>query len=230
MIKVMVVDDYAPTLTKITAFIEQTDGYQVIASLTDGQDTIHFLRNAKILPDIVILDIQMWKVDGITTMDYLHDFFPEMKVVALSAFIQGNVVEDMFAGGAYAFVWKENCFSYLKEALQKVVHNQPYADPRIGFDIGLRQKLIDDRQVEKQVLYNQYKLTGREIEIIKLIASDMDYKEIYSILHIAPRTIETHIKNINNKMKIKGGRASLLLHVLRNGLAKIANLTKHHHH
>ncbi len=222
----MVVEDYAPTLKKISDFIEKLEGYEVLSTLMDGQEAILYLRNAKVLPDVVILDIQMWKMDGITTMDYIHDFFPQMKVIALSAFIHGNVVPDMLASGAYAFIWKEKGLPFLKEALGKVIRNEPFVDPRIGFDIHVREQLIAKRTLEKEALYAQYKLTNREIEIIKLIASDMDYGEIYQIIHISPKTIEKHIKKITSKMQIKGGRISLLLYALRNRLAKIANLSK----
>ncbi|OIR01334.1 response regulator protein VraR [mine drainage metagenome] len=228
MIRVMIVDDYEPTVRNIVTFINQTEGYSVLTCLTDGQEMIHFFRNNKKLPDLVLLDINMWKMDGVTAMDYLHDFFPDIKVIAFSAYMENKLVADMFSGGAYAFVWKINFSSFLLEALKKIEKNLPYVDPRIGFDISLREQLIMERKKENYELYSQYKLTNREIEIIKLIASDMDYNEIYSILHITPRTIETHIKNINYKLHIKGGKAGLLLHALRNRLTKIASLPIRH--
>jgi len=199
----MVVDDYVPTLKKITTFVNQSEQYYVIASLMDGEEMIQYFRNNKILPDIVVLDIQMWKMDGLTAMDYLHDFFPEIKVIAFSAFIQGNVVSDMFASGAFAFIWKENYSHYLIEALKCLEKGQPYIDPRIKFEIGSREYLMQERQKEKQSVYEQYKLTSRETEIVKLISFNKDYKHIYEVLKISPRAIKNYFKHFNNRFKLK---------------------------
>jgi DNA-binding NarL/FixJ family response regulator len=202
MIKVMVVDDYVPTLKKITTFVNQSEQYHVIASLMDGEEMVLYFRNNNIIPDIVILDIQMWKMDGLTAMDYLHDFFPEIKVIAFSAFIQGNVVSDMFAGGAFAFIWKENYSYYLTEALKSLEAGLPYIDPRIKFEIGTREYLMQERQKEKQSVYEQYKLTNRETEIVKLISFNKDYKHIYEVLKISPRALKNYFKHFNSRFKL----------------------------
>jgi len=215
MIKVMVVDDYVPTLKKITAFVNQSEQYYVIASLMDGEEMIQYFRNNKILPDIVILDIQMWKMDGLTAMDYLHDFFPEIKVIAFSAFIQGNVVSDMFASGAFAFIWKENYSHYLIEALKYLEKGQPYIDSRIKFEIGSREDLMQERQKEKQSVYEQYKLTSRETEIVKLISFNKDYKHIYEILKISPRAINVYLKKINAQFRLSENSIGLILNKLK---------------
>jgi len=198
----MVVDDYVPTLKKISTFVNQSEQYHVIASLMDGEEMVQYFRNNSVLPDIVVLDIQMWKMDGLTAMDYLHDFFPEIKVIAFSAFIQGNVVNDMFAGGAFAFIWKENYSFYLIEALKSLESGQPYIDPRIKFEIGTREYLMQERQKEKQSVYEQFKLTNRETEIVKLISFNKDYKHIYEVLKISPRAIKNYFKHFNGRFKL----------------------------
>jgi len=226
MIKVMVVDDYVPTLKKITTFVNQSEQYYVIASLMDGEEMIQYFRNNKILPDIVVLDIQMWKMDGLTAMDYLHDFFPEIKVIAFSAFIQGNVVSDMFASGAFAFIWKENYSHYLIEALKCLEKGQPYIDPRIKFEIGSREYLMQERQKEKQSVYEQYKLTSRETEIVKLISFNKDYKHIYEVLKISPRAINVYLKKINAQFRLSENSIGLIFNKLKTLKIKKNNTLK----
>jgi len=199
----MVVDDYVPTLKKITTFVNQSEQYHVIASLMDGEEMVQYFRNNHVIPDIIVLDIQMWKMDGLTAMDYLHDFFPEIKVIAFSAFIQGNVVSEMFAGGAFAFIWKENYSYYLIEALKSLESGQPYIDPRIKFEIGSRENLMQERQKEKQTVHEQFKLTNRETEIVKLISFNKDYKHIYEILKISPGAIKSYFKHFNGRFKLR---------------------------
>jgi len=222
----MVVDDYVPTLKKITTFVNQSEQYYVIASLMDGEEMIQYFRNNKILPDIVVLDIQMWKMDGLTAMDYLHDFFPEIKVIAFSAFIQGNVVSDMFASGAFAFIWKENYSHYLIEALKCLEKGQPYIDPRIKFEIGSREYLMQERQKEKQSVYEQYKLTSRETEIVKLISFNKDYKHIYEVLKISPRAINVYLKKINAQFRLSENSIGLIFNKLKTLKIKKNNTLK----
>ena len=226
MIKVMVVDDYVSTLKKITTFVNQSEQYYVIASLMDDEEMIQYFRNNKILPDIVVLDIQMWKMDGLTAMDYLHDFFPEIKVIAFSAFIQGNVVSDMFASGAFAFIWKENYSHYLIEALKCLEKGQPYIDPRIKFEIGSREYLMQERQKEKQSVYEQYKLTSRETEIVKLISFNKDYKHIYEVLKISPRAINVYLKKINAQFRLSENSIGLIFNKLKTLKIKKNNTLK----
>ena len=224
MIKIMVVYDYLPTLNRITNHIRHQKGYKIIATAADGFDLLKFCYKEKILPDIVLLDVLMPKLDGVTTMDYLNTYFPAIKVIGVSSFEIEQVVTDMLSSGAWGYVFKDKGLDILTEALTSVIAGRPYVDPRLSFEASQRTVLMQKRQEEKDGLYKQLGLCAREKELLGLIVSTMDYHEIGELLNIAPKTIENTIHSINQKMGVTNGRSGLLMHSIRLGLSKMMNL------
>ncbi|MCK9404586.1 MAG: response regulator transcription factor [Chitinophagaceae bacterium] len=222
--KIMVVDDHVPSLLKISGYINSLKGYRMLGMAHDGHELIKFCCHQKELPDIVLLDVQMQKMDGVTAMEFMGSYFPAVKIIAISSHIDERVVSDMLASGAWGYVFKDKEMSMLYEALLAVESNQPYVDRRLFFDISQRGILIKQRQAEKEWLFKQYGLSPREKEILALLVSNMDYREIGEILNIVPKTIEHTVNNLTKKFDITNGRAGLLLQSLRLGLTKMANL------
>lgn len=222
--KIMVVDDHVPTLLKISAYINSLQKHRIIGVAHDGHELIKFCYQQKELPDIVLLDVQMQKMDGVTTMEFMGTYFPAIKIIAVSSHAKEGIILDMLAGGAWGYVCKDNEMSALQEALLSVTSNQPYVDKRLVFDSSKRDTLIKQRQMEKKWLFQQYGLSPREKEILALLVSNMDYQEIGEILTIAPKTIEHTVNNLTKKFGITNGRSGLLLHSLRLGLTKMVNL------
>jgi DNA-binding NarL/FixJ family response regulator len=219
-----VVDDYSPARVKISRSVESLKNYCLLGMAKDGHELIKFCYNQKELPDIVLLDVHMEKMDGVTVMEFMGTYFPDIKVIAVSAYETELVIIDMFSAGAWGYVFKDKELSMLSDALLSVESNMPYADPRLLFDITRRDILIEKRKAEKELLTKKYALTPREKEILGLIVSNMAYPEISQILNIAPKTIENTINTLNNKLGIENGWAGLLLHSLRIGLTKVVSL------
>lgn len=85
---------------------------------------------------------------------------------------------------------------------------------------------MQERQEEKRSLHRKYGLSKREVEVLSLVVSNIGYKEISEILHIAPKTVEHTIQHITQKIGTVNGRWGLMLHSLRLGLTKMAHLQK----
>lgn len=222
--KIMVVDDHAPSLLKITSHIKSFKKYRLLATACGGHGLIKYCYHQKELPDIVLLDVEMHKMDGVTAMEFMGMYFPEIKVIALSAHIDNQVVCDMLAAGALGYVFKDRELTCLEEAMDLVIAGKVYVDRRLFFDTSKRQILMEQRKFEKERLYLQYNLSRREKEILALLVSNMDYGEIGGILNISPKTIEHAVNSLTKKFDITNGRTGLLLHSLRVGLTRMVSL------
>ncbi len=217
-------DDYLPTLNRIDHHIKHLPGYKMLATANDGYELIKFCNRHKELPDIVLLDVLMPKLDGVSTMEYLNTYYPGIKVIAVSSFEIEDVIVDMLACGAWGYVFKDKGLEILTQALASVSAGMPYVDPRLSFDVSQRPSLIQKRQETRKAIFEEFGLSAREKELIGLIVSNMDYTEIGDLLNVAPKTIENTIFSINQKMGVTGGRPGLLMHSIRLGLTKMMNL------
>ena len=224
MVKIIAVDDYLATLNRIASHIKRLNGYEMLATANDGYELIKFCNQQKVLPDIVLLDVLMPKLDGVSTMEYLNTYFPTIKVIAVSSFEIEDVIIDMLACGAWGYVFKDKGLDILTQALESVSAGIPYVDPRLFFDLSQRESLIQKRQESREAIFQEFGLSAREKELIGLIVSNMDYTEIGELLNVAPKTIENTISSINQKMGVTGGRPGLLMHSIRLGLTKMMNL------
>jgi DNA-binding NarL/FixJ family response regulator len=223
MIKIIAVDDSLAALTRITNHVKSLKGYELMSTANDGYGLIRFCSEQKVLPDIVLLDILMPKIDGVAAMEYMRLSFPTVKVIALSSFDTNEMISDMLACGAWGYVFKGEMHEILADALQSVSTGQPYVDERLRFDVSVRPTLMQKRNHHRESMQKQFELTSREIAIITLTASNINYPEMSAILNISPKTIENAIQTINTKMDISGGRQSLQIHCIRLGITKIMN-------
>lgn len=224
MVKIIAVDDYAPALSRISRYIKNLSGYELLATAGDGYELIKLCNRQKELPDIVLLDVLMPKLDGVSTMEYMNTYFPSVKVIAVSTFEMEEVIMDMLACGAWGYVFKDQKLDKLAEAIKSVASGVPYVDPRLFFDVSRMPSLVKKRQEERDLIFKQFGLSAKEKQLVSLVVSNMDYTEIGDILNIAPKTIENSVRVLTQKMGITNGRSGLLIHSIRMGLAKMMNL------
>jgi len=225
MYKVMIVDDLPKHRTKMAAIVNSMVGYHVMATLEDGADVMHWLHNNVVVPDIILLDVEMRKMDGITLLEYLSDFFPSIRVIIVSSHFEPELIADAFAANAYGFIWKHDDYKFLMQAIVAIKNNQRFIDPRLEvYNLDI-QRLVSERQKEKKAIHKNYQLTDTELRILKVICAQINYVEMSNILHISQRTVETYVGRLNKKLSINyGGRVALSNFSLRRGIAKIAKL------
>lgn len=130
---ILIVDDNLKHCTAVKEYINQLANCSIAGIVYDGNECINFLHNEHITPDIVLLDIEMKRLNGLTTLLYIKLFFPLIKVIVLSSHCENEVIEDVFAEGADAFIWKHKLQQqpYLTIAIQKVLSNEYYWDERL---------------------------------------------------------------------------------------------------
>jgi DNA-binding NarL/FixJ family response regulator len=177
-------------------------------------------------------------------MDFINEHFSAIKVIGFSSHFKGHVISDLFACGAMGYLYKGEVIEMpfakqmnipiyktkegkglLEVALESVVHNIPYVDERMGFDISLRTDLINERQSLKDELGKKYKLTKKQKEIIGLNVFEVDYKTIATITNSSPRTVETTVNNLSKKFGVNNGKEGVMAFCMRFGASVIARLS-----
>ncbi len=226
MHKVMIVDDMAKHRQQIAAMVHQMPDVEIIASLENGVQVLHWLHNNREMPDTIILDIEMPKLDGVGVMEYVNDFFSHIKVLAISSHGEKQIINDMLAAGAMGFLWKYNDYPNLKEALQQVLNNEVYIDKQLNAGTYNRDALMHERALEKHKVRKDQELTDREWQIVKIIIAQTNYTEIGKALNITKKTVETYVTRLNKKLGISGGRFSLHTFSVSRGISKIARIAK----
>lgn len=217
----MVVDDCVHFCKQISVHLSSLTKFKCIGMLHDGHELIKCCYHQKIIPDIVLLDVNMPKMDGITTMNFMGEFFPAIKVIAISSYTEADIISAMLAGGAHGYLFKGHSVNILEEALMAVVANKPYVDDRLKYDIAERENLISKRKLAKNRLFQEYAFNTREREVMGLVVSSISYQMMGEILNISPKTVETITHSLAKKIGVSNNRPELVLHSLRLGLTKM---------
>ncbi len=191
-IKVLLVDDHQMLLDGIKALLVFEKEFEIVAELTKGEDVLEILKDQKV--DIVITDINMPGMDGLTLTKKIKESFPEIKILALSMFSEHHTITEMINAGVSGYVLKNTGKQELIFAIQRIVAGNLFFSDEVTMKL---QKGPDKQPEEINVL------TIREKEILKLITKEFNNEKIAETLFISERTVETHRKNIFRKTNTK---------------------------
>ena len=190
-------------------------GYNVLFEADNGDDFIKKVIVGEI-PDLVLMDINMPVKDGYETTAWLSAHHPEIKVLALSMIDDENAVIRMLKNGARGYLLKESSSGELKMAIDAVIqHGFYYTEMVTG-------KLIYSLTHEDQGKHNHAvrHLTEKEVEFLKLICTELTYKEIADKMKISPRTVDTYRDHLFEKLELRT-RTGLVIYTIRQGIVKI---------
>ncbi|GLR16418.1 response regulator transcription factor [Portibacter lacus] len=194
-ITVIVVDDHQLVLDGINLMLSQSEEIKCIKTFSDGYEALAFLKDNQV--DVVIMDIEMPKIDGIKLCTLIKEDHPKQKVIALSMLIQHSIINRMIKAGVNGFLIKNASADELKFAIKEIHKGNQYYSSEI-------QERIDKNTLE---LHKEGiripSLSRREKEIVKLIMEEKNTNEIADLLFISSGTVETHRRNIMNKLGCK---------------------------
>jgi DNA-binding NarL/FixJ family response regulator len=212
-IQVAVADDHSLLRQALAKLINSFDNFAVLFEANNGNE-IKAKLTKHIVPDIVLLDVNMPGMDGYETAQWLHTNFPQVKVLALSMFSDENIIIRMLKLGAKGYILKNAEPEELKEALNSVLEKDFYLSEYISGKIvsGLNKDL--DRPDDRLTL------SDKERELLRWICSEMTYKDIAGKMFVSPRTLEDYKNNLFEKLKVKS-RVGLVLYAIRNRLVEV---------
>ncbi len=210
--KVVLIDDHNMIREGLRSILEK-DGVQVVGEASNGREGIAEVTRTR--PDIVVIDIAMPEMNGVDATRRLVREMPGIKVVALSMNCERRYVMSMLRAGAVGYVVKSGASEELLNALHVVARGETYLSQSVVNSVvesatrhGLEQPSNDSERRP---------LSGREREVLQLVAEGKSSKEIATILEIGVPTVETHRRQVMDKLNLRTV-AELTKYAIREGL------------
>ncbi|MFZ4400721.1 MAG: response regulator [Bacteroidales bacterium] len=198
-IKIVLVDDHNIVRDGLKILLMNLPDIEVIGEATN--DTALFELLLKIKPDILLMDIALPYMSGIAITSKITQVYPEIKVIMLTANISNEMVFDSLKAGALGYLPKDILQEELVLAIKTVYEGNEYLAKSITSSV-MKTYMVRSMLGKSGKLKNGQELSNREIQIIKLLAEGLRYKEIADRLNISVRTIESHKKSILEKLEL----------------------------
>lgn len=213
-IKILLADDHEIVREGLCSLLEKKPGMEVVAEADNGRTTVQLSRELK--PDVVIMDITMPDLNGIEATRQIVADDPAIKVLALSMHSTRKLVAEMLSAGASGYLLKHSAFEELGRALEVVMSNQIYLSPKIAsIVVGDYLQVANNHSPATPSI-----LTHREREVLQLLAEGKSTKQISSSLHVSISTVESHRKQVMNKLDLHSV-AELTKYAVREGLTSL---------
>jgi len=210
--EIIIVDDHLLFANALSKLLNSFPEYYSEKIFKNGSELVKYLENTNKLPNIILLDIKMPIMDGMATMEWLHDNFPNIKVLALSMEDDENIIIKMIKNGAGGYLLKDIDPMGLITALDLICEQGYYYTDMVT------NTLIRTINGEHQL--NNHEFKERELELIKLACTEKTYSEIAYEMNLAPKTIEGYRQIIFQKMGVKS-RIGMVMYAIKHGLIKI---------
>ena len=210
--KVVIVDDHSMVREGLKQLLELNGDVEVIVEACDGVECLMLLE--KVLPQVLLLDINMPKMNGLEVLEKLKEENINVKVIILTVHNEIEFLLKAVEIGIDGYLLKESDSSELKKAISHVVRGETYIQPSM---IPLLNSRMLERDIEKEKINL---LTRRELEVLKLLSVGLYNKEIGKKLDISERTVKNHISSIFKKIDVTD-RTQAAVFSIRNKLINI---------
>ena len=224
ILTIAIIDDSVKWTAIAENHINKMRGCTLLQKCNDGFNFIDWCNHHSILPKIVIVDVEMPKMDGVQLTDYLTVHFPGIKTIAISSYGHREAVEDMIGCGAWGYVSKLYDMKSLQDAIREVANSSIFIDPVLRLKEISRTKLMHERKNQKRQL-ERLKLSKKQKELIALYTTNASQKEIASALSLSTKTIENRVKSISEILNVYN-RQEFTLESFRRGFVRIARIFK----
>jgi DNA-binding NarL/FixJ family response regulator len=213
MIRILLVDDQFLIRQGIKSLLESNDQMQVIGEAENGQRALEEI--AKLQPDVVLMDIRMPVMDGVAATRAIAQQYPKIKVLVLTTFDDGEYVSQAMRLGAKGYLLKDTEPDELILAIQSIYKGQTLLGPGL-FEKALLPVNAPVSSVEFPPELAQ--LTPRELEVLRLIASGANNREIAESLFLSENTVKNYVTNILSRLNLRDRtQAALFAHSLFGG-------------
>jgi DNA-binding NarL/FixJ family response regulator len=213
-IRVLLADDHRLLREGLRAMIQSQPDMQLVGEAEEGRKAVQMAE--EVAPDVVVMDISMPGLNGIDATRQIRHHNPAVKVVALSAHSDHRMTSGMLTAGASGYLLKHMAFEELAAAIRAVANNEVYLSPQIAGG------LVDQLASGGGSLggNGSRPLSPREREVLQLMAEGKATKEVAAVLHVSVKTVETHRRQMMEKLKLYSV-AELTKYAVREGLTTI---------
>ena len=193
MIDIVITDDHKLFAQGLANILAETEGFNIKAVFNDGRSTIDYLSNQS--ADIAIIDLNMPHFDGKSTIKKMNDKDINIKKLVLTMYADEKLIKDCIELGINAYLLKDTEPDILVDVITKVVNNQ--------YQLNAEEVKHVNNEIEfKDAFVNKFKLSKREVEVIQLIVNGFTNVKIANKLFLSTYTVDTHRKNILQKLEI----------------------------
>jgi DNA-binding NarL/FixJ family response regulator len=224
ILTIAIIDDSVKWTTIAETHINKMKGCTILVTKQDGFNFIDWCNHHSNLPKIIIVDVEMPKMDGVQLTDYLTVHYPTIKIIAISSYGHREAVEDMIGCGAWGYVSKLYDMKSLPDAIREVANGSIYIDPVLRLKTISRNELMNERNNQKRQL-EKLKLSNKQKELIALYTTSASQKEIANALSLSTKTIENRVKSVSEIINVNN-RQEFTIESLRRGFTRIARIFK----
>jgi NarL family two-component system response regulator LiaR len=203
-IRVMLVDDHTMVRKGLATFLKAFDDLQLAGEAENGAEAIQLC--GEVLPDVILMDMVMPEMDGATATRAIRQQFPQVQIIALTSFKEGDLVKNALDAGAIAYLLKDVSADDLVRAIRAAHAGRATLSPEAA------QALVD---ASNQPPMPGLDLTEREREVLTLMIEGLNNTQIAGRLTVSPSTIKSHVSNILSKLGVASRTEAVTL-ALRN--------------
>ena len=203
-IRVVLVDDHTMVRKGLALFLQAYDDLELAGEAENGTDAIQLC--GELLPDVVLMDMVMPGMDGVATTRAIHQRFPQIQVIALTSFKEGELVQNALEAGAIGYLLKDVSAEELAWAIRAAHSGRATLSPDAA------QALV---QAANQPPVPDFDLTERELEVLVLLVEGLNNTQIAGRLSVSPSTIKSHVSNLLSKFGVESRTEAATL-ALRN--------------
>lgn len=204
-IRILIVDDHSVVRQGLRMFLNLEDDFEIVGEAGNGAEALE--KVAALQPDVVLMDLVMPVMDGVTATEKIRQAHPDTEVIALTSVLEDTSVVNAVRAGAIGYLLKDTEADELRKAIKAAAAGQVQLSPKAA------ERLMREIRAPE----SPEKLTERETEVLRLLARGKANKEIASELHISETTVKTHVSNIMMKLEVSS-RTQAALYAVRIGL------------
>jgi two-component system, NarL family, response regulator DegU len=220
--KIAIIDDHQLFREGVKRILDFEPNFEVVAEGDDGSDALALVEEHH--PDVIIMDINMPKKNGVEATRELIDHYPDSKVLILSIHDDENYVSHALKTGATGYLLKEMDADALIEAVKVVADGGSYLHPKVTHNLvkeyrrlALNDENEDSGQFQQaEVRRPLHLLTRRECEVLQMLADGKSNRGIGEALFISEKTVKNHVSNILQKMNVND-RTQAVVEAIKNG-------------
>ena len=213
--KITIVDDHKIFRDGLIMLLSNFDFVTVIGQAANGAEFLELIENET--PDIVLMDINMPKMNGIEATKQAMKKYPEIKIIALTSFADDEYIEQMISAGVEGYMLKRSDIEDFEKAIMKVAAGGSYFSSEI-IKVISRNLYKDKERKSGEQLLSQF--TAREKEILNLICKGLNNEQIAELIHLSPKTIEKHKSNLFQKTETFN-TVNLVIYAFKNQLISL---------
>ena len=214
-VRVVLADDHEIFRDGFQIMLEKQEDIEFVGEAGDGMELLSLVKET--MPDVVITDIKMPKLDGIEATKKLSEEFPGIGIIAFSMFDEDSLIVDMLEAGARGYLLKNATKTEIFDAIKTVYAGGSYY---CNHTTGKLAKLIGKSNFKFPAKIERPSFNDKELKIIELVCRELSNKEIAAAMFLSVRTVEGYREKIVEKMEVKN-TAGIVIYAIKNNLFKL---------